>query len=170
MQESIPRAPQDEYPHWVTCSQGNLSVDIVPRPGSSESHPILPQRHHTFPVTWCRTRFYGRETPACTGTIPWSAVNSLWAPCYEIMMLNCETSDSGKQRDWGTPGRRDSWMRKMKNIFTFSKTAYMREPVFPWFDRIMYFQDNIRFIQFKDQKVHDVHLLRSSCCSCQIPV
>ena len=36
----------------------------------------------------------------------------------------------------------------------------MRETAFSWFDKIMYCQDNVRFAQFKDQKVYDVHLLQ----------
>ena len=36
----------------------------------------------------------------------------------------------------------------------------MRQPAFLWFDRIMYCQDYISLVQFKDQKVYDVHLLQ----------
>lgn len=51
-------------------------------------------------------------------------------------------------------------MRKMKNILYLSRNSIMREPAFSWFDKIMYCQDNIRCIQFKDQKIYDVHLLQ----------
>ena len=104
------------------CSKRNQWVDIVPRPWSSESHPILPHIA-TFPTTWCRILCYGKKTPGCTRTILWSAVNPLWKSCYEIVMLNCITSNAGKQRDSSRRARRDSWIRQKENIFTFPKTA-----------------------------------------------
>ena len=57
--------------------------------------------------------------------------------------------------------RKESLMNEEnEKYFYLSRNSIMREPAFSWFDKIMYCQDNISFVQFKDQKVYDVHLLQ----------